>query len=57
MSELRRRLLDELHQRVERMADAPFYDLHRQLAEVIAFADRISPTKAAWAQAPKAQRK
>lgn len=42
---MRRRLLDELYRRVVQMAEAPHYRLHRELSEVIALADAISPGK------------
>ena len=43
MTELRRRLLDDLHRGVLRMANSPWYDLHRQLAAIIYLADGIRP--------------
>lgn len=45
MSDLRNRLLDDLHRRVLRLANAPCSDLHQQLSSVIWAADGIRPSQ------------
>lgn len=45
MSDFRRFLLDELYRRVVRLGDAPATRLHVELADVLAFSERINPAR------------